>query len=406
MASLFHLIGISLILTAPLLGAGFQLSERSASGLGRAYSGEAAIADDASALGWNPASIIILDDWSYTIGSSLIVPKVGAQGTGLTGPISERSVVDDTLVPFAYLTRKINSRLAAGLGIYASHGSLTDYSPDFAAGSITELTELRNANFSPALALRLNQNWTLGASLNITYAEGEISSLTPGSGAPLFNLTGDDWATGYQFGILYQPTSHTRFGLSYRSPIKLDLQGKATLGTSFAPLTGKQPASLPLDLPDTLQLSAYHELTDRWAIHADILWTNWSRFKNLTPQINPLIDPSLSRPQNWNDTLRLSFGTTYQLNDHFTARVGIAWDQSPVDTSNRTLRIPDDDRLSLSTGLSYQITPATRLDLGYSYLIENKGTLRTLANGGNSDAFTGKVGGPFHTLSLGFSGSF
>lgn len=57
------LTALSLGSLSPLaLGAGFQLQERSASGLGRAFSGEAAMADDASVLASNPAGMLLLAD--------------------------------------------------------------------------------------------------------------------------------------------------------------------------------------------------------------------------------------------------------------------------------------------------------------------------------------------------------
>ena len=46
-----------LLVTAQSSAAGFQVSEHSASGLGRAFAGEAAVADNASVLARNPAAM-------------------------------------------------------------------------------------------------------------------------------------------------------------------------------------------------------------------------------------------------------------------------------------------------------------------------------------------------------------
>ena len=50
--------------TPLLFGAGFQLQERSVSGLGRAYSGEAAIADDAAVVEREGVTMVV-DSLSY-----------------------------------------------------------------------------------------------------------------------------------------------------------------------------------------------------------------------------------------------------------------------------------------------------------------------------------------------------
>jgi long-chain fatty acid transport protein len=53
--------------------AGFQLNEFSSSGLGRAYSGEGAIADDAGNASRNPA-LIMMFDRPMSAGAYLLIP--------------------------------------------------------------------------------------------------------------------------------------------------------------------------------------------------------------------------------------------------------------------------------------------------------------------------------------------
>ena len=123
------LLGLS---TAPLLGAGFQLAERSVSGLGRAFSGEAAIADDASVIASNAAGMILLDDNAISAGLQYINPGVDVKGNTAGGTASNSDVADDAIVPYLYYSRKINEKVSAGLGIYSSFGLATSYSKSFA----------------------------------------------------------------------------------------------------------------------------------------------------------------------------------------------------------------------------------------------------------------------------------
>jgi long-chain fatty acid transport protein len=54
-------------------GAGFALIEQSVSGLGNAYAGGAASAEDASTIFFNPAGLTRLDDRQLILGAHLIM---------------------------------------------------------------------------------------------------------------------------------------------------------------------------------------------------------------------------------------------------------------------------------------------------------------------------------------------
>jgi len=62
------------IISTQAWSAGFQLNEFSSSGLGRAYSGEGAIADDAGNASRNPALIMMFDRPTFSAGAVYIDP--------------------------------------------------------------------------------------------------------------------------------------------------------------------------------------------------------------------------------------------------------------------------------------------------------------------------------------------
>lgn len=78
--------------------AGFQLNEFSSSGLGRAYSGEGAIADDAGNVSRNPALITMFDRPTFSAGAVYIDPDVNISGTSPSG----RSLKADNIAPTAW----------------------------------------------------------------------------------------------------------------------------------------------------------------------------------------------------------------------------------------------------------------------------------------------------------------
>lgn len=66
--------------TGQVHAAAFQLNEHSASGLGRAYAGEAAIADNASVLARNPAAMTTFDKMAVSVSGTYIKPDVDVEG--------------------------------------------------------------------------------------------------------------------------------------------------------------------------------------------------------------------------------------------------------------------------------------------------------------------------------------
>ena len=149
----------SLALLYSALGAGFQLQERSAVGLGRAFSGEAAIGDDASVIASNPAGMVLLEDeWSFAIGASGIFPNVEVSGIysppapappGTTIPAPAGNVADDAYLPYLYLSKRLNDHFSIGFGAYTTFGLKSDYPLAFPARTLADFSELVSINLNP-----------------------------------------------------------------------------------------------------------------------------------------------------------------------------------------------------------------------------------------------------------------
>ena len=87
-----------------------------------------------------------------------------------------------------------------------------------------------------------------------------------------------------------------------------------------------------------------------------------------------------SDPQNYDDAFFVALGGEYDVTNALTVRMGAAWDQTPTSSgilpgtpaalgiTNRTARVPDEDRVWLSIGGSYDVNDHMTFDIGYSYL--------------------------------------
>lgn len=392
-----------LSLAAPSYGAGFQLAERSASGLGRAFSGEAAIADDASVIASNPAGMILLGgDWSYSAGITGIFPDLDVQGAFSAGgppvPAIGNDIADDAYIPFLYIAKRINDSISVGFGSYTTYGLKTNYPVSFSARTVADFSELKTVNLNPSIAWRINDSFTLGAGFDALRAEGKLTTTIPNT-LPAFDLAGDDWGYGFNLGVLYELSDATRFGLHYRSSVDLKLDGRAVSVIPGLNSTG----TLGIELPDSIEFSAYHEINDQWAIHGDVVWTKWSTFDQLQPYLSNGA-PVPATPENWDDVFRYSIGTTFKATECLTFRAGVAYDESPVPDAFRTLRIPDEDRIWLSLGLSWQFHESMRLDVGYTHIFSDD--MRILDGGATTGVFNGTASGSVDLVSIGVAGEF
>jgi long-chain fatty acid transport protein len=398
-----------LFAAAPLLahGAGFQLQERSAAGLGRAFSGEAAMADDATIIASNPAGMMLLDDeWSFALGASGISPQVEVAGfyrppgapAGVRRPAAAGNVGDDALIPYAYAAKRLGERWSAGFGAFTSFGLNSDYPAGFPALGIADLGEVKTVTLNPSIAWRANSRWSVGLGYQALRAEGSLTSTFP-NGVPVLDLGGNDWGHGFNAGLLFEATERTRVGLHYRSGIDLDLEGRAISG--IPALNG--PATLAVELPARAEISAVHDLGD-WSIHGDIAWTDWSVFQQLAPRITGApVQPPVT-VENWKDSWRFAAGVTWRASERWTFRGGLAYDRSPVSEANLTLRIPDADRFWLSAGFSWEFSPCWTLDFGYAHVFADDVFITD--GSAASGTFNGKASGSADVVSVGISAGF
>ncbi len=358
-------LSIAVLATLPMMAsaAGFQVNEHSAAGLGRAFAGEAAIADDASVIARNAAGMSLLDSQMFTAAVSYIKPEVDVK---LEGERTAKNVADEAVVPTFYYVRPIDERWTVGIGGFSNFGLATHYG---SASGITlgaDETELTTYNLNPSVAYRVNDDLSVGFGVNFVYADATLSStLPPTMGSKeAFTLKGDDWGYGWNAGILWQATDSTRVGLSYRSQVKLTLEGKVSSEVNAGWNTG---GSVDLTLPSITELSFLHQLNDKLAIHASAVHTGWSSFDELATDLDngAPFDPV---PEEWKESWRYAVGMTYQYSDKWTWRTGIAKDNSPVRNEHRTFRIPDADRVWVSVGGSYKLDKSQSIDFGYAYL--------------------------------------
>lgn len=368
-------IAVALV-SAQVSAAGFQLNEYSSSGLGRAFSGEGAVADNATSGSRNPATMTMFDRTTVSGGVTYINPDIDITGKSpVTGQdTSAKNIAPHAWVPNMHLIVPLNEQWAIGASATTNYGLATEFNDSYPAGSIGGKTDLLTSNLNLSAAYRLNQHFSFGLGFNAVYADativrhaGELGPLNPITPVPasteIARLEGKEWGYGWNAGILYEVDKNNRFGLTYRSKVDIDFNGDYTGAKSgFVTVPGK----LTLNLPEMWEVSAYHRVAPQWAVHYSMALTSWSTFKEL--RATGSSGELFKKEEGFRDAYRLALGTTYYHDDNWTFRAGIAFDDSPVPADKRSISIPDQDRFWLSAGTTYAFNKDMSVDVGVSYM--------------------------------------
>lgn len=396
-------VAVALVSTSAW-SAGFQLNEFSSSGLGRAYSGEGAIADDAGNASRNPALIMMFDRPTFSAGAIFVDPGVDITGRSPTGAsLNSDNIAPTAWVPNMHFVAPINDQFGWGASVTSNYGLATEFGDNYAAGAFGGKTDLETLNLNLSGAYRLDSHWSFGVGFDAVYAKakieryaGDLGKVVAGSGAlppalarqvagipadtQIAYLKGDEWGFGWNAGILYELDKNNRYGFTYRSEVKIDFDGdyRSSLPSAYNQILGNfglpmgtngstTGGSLSLHLPEMWELSGYNKVAPQWAIHYSLTYTSWSQFQELKAT-NSKGDTLFYKDESFRDAYRIALGTTYYMDDNWTFRTGIAFDDSPVPADKRSISIPDQDRFWLSAGATYAFNKDASIDAGISYM--------------------------------------
>lgn len=406
----------SLLATAMLLAAGganaaaFQLAEVSTSGLGRAYAGEAAIADNASVVATNPALMSLFKTAQFSTGGVYVDSRINMNGdvassaivsTRMTstkdGSASARNVVPGAFVPNLYFVAPVNDKFALGAGMNVNFGLKSEYDDSYDAGIFGGKTDLSAINLNLSGAYRVTEGLSLGLGVNAVYAKAQVernagiikdtvndsqitSVLTtqpellrdigknlPSKDKSVVSLQDRAaWGFGWNAGVMYQFNEANRIGLAYHSKVDIDFTDRTATSLEANVIKAGKTGDLTLALPDYLELSGFHQLTDKLAVHYSYKYTHWSRLTKLNASFKDG-KKAFDKELQYSNNSRVALGASYNLDEKLTLRAGIAYDQA-ASRHQRSAAIPDTDRTWYSLGASYKFTPNLSVDLGYAYL--------------------------------------
>ena len=240
-------------------------------------------------------------------------------------------------------------------------------------------------------------------------------------------------AIGVNAGILWDINDQWSLAMSYRSRMNMKVdRGHATMnidpqaaaliamfeqlkgGTQLIPALDQGTFHTELPLPTTVTWGVSYRPNAKWQMAVDLQWIGWSAYKDLNVAFNEteLGIKDIYSVKNYSNTLSARFGAEYRALNWLTARAGIYFDESPVDSNYLNPETPSMTKIAYSLGASFRLARSLALDLAYCYVSsadpERTGSypIYGYSSGQLEEVFTRNYKLHAHVLSFGMRISF
>lgn len=360
---------------------GFAIYTQGASALGQADS-VIAHTDSPSSVFFNPALINKLEGTHIESGTTLIFPSREFK-SDITGENYETE--DSMFYPSTvYVTHKFNERISAGLGIFSPFGLATTWDDDWEGRYIGTKSEMITFNINPVVSYQILPNLALAGGIDVFFLDTTLEKKInfSGFGLPDANqkFDGQGNGVGYNFGIVYDVNEDISLGASYRSEIKVDIDGESDfdlpsvtpspLRTAFPDTDGKTD----ITFPQQAHIGVCYKGFERLTLETTLRWEGWSSFDELKVDFDQLVAGSNTfiEEKDWKDTYSVNFGARYQLQDWIALLGGYLYGGNPVPDKTMDPVVPDANTHLFAFGTSLKIKNF-KIDVAYAYqLLEGR----------------------------------
>jgi long-chain fatty acid transport protein len=387
---------VGLLASAPASPSGFQVMTQGAraTGMGLAFAG---VADDPSAIFYNPAGMGFQEHFSLMVGGSILGRRkadfAGANpypGEGNFESVQKQEFV----IPNLYAVVPLTPELNFGLGVTAPYGlGLRWNDPEHFSGRfVSQNAVIKTADINPVFSYKVFPELSVAAGADLRFSKVQLERNTnlgivdPFNGAVVdlahvklnSNLTSNHgW--GWNVAFLFKPMPNLGIGASYRSKIKVDYDGTAVFIQRLTgnPVLdaivagrlpqGEHPVATSIEFPATLNTGVGIGLPAGFLLSLEADWTKWSSFDALNIRFPDGVAPEIDRPTNWKDSWAYRVGLEKKFGNAWAVRAGYYFDNTPQPEKDVGPILSDNDRNAYTAGFGYN-TPEWGVDLGGAYI--------------------------------------
>ncbi len=334
----------------------------------------------------NPADLpLLVKDTEIIIGNYYVIPSVKFNGTvAVADPFGVNNITDtgstknttnsNYNLPYGRYAKRINKQFVVGIDITQPFKSFLQYANDSLVRYAVTANNIQTIDFAPNLAYQFCgplEKLSIGVGLNIARFDADLTqqfpSLTvPFGSAPDATISNHAlaWTYGGHLGATYHLFEGTLLGLSYYS--QLSPIAKGTSGYTGFPNNTHLRAVVNLPATTTLAFTQYFR--EDWPVQLQLHYTQWNRLKRVF--INNTSGPTISSVLNFDykNTWEVDLGTRLDIMPKVILGGFISYDQTPTNTIDRTLGLPEVNQVTLSFLAGYKITKSTTLELSYAHV--------------------------------------
>jgi len=388
-------------------GWGGYVQGAKAESMGGAFTG---MADDPTAVFYNPAGIVQLDDTqiSLGVGIPIVTGHFKSDGTsGIPGDTAGHETDLETqafFLPNFFATTHVTDKLVLGLGEYTIYGLGFKWSDSFpgrfAPVGKNVVLETAGLSFVSAYSISDKLSIAIGGRAERGYLELENEAfVAPGIDTVNTKVSGDDYAVAWQTALFYKFNEEWRAGLSYRSETQYSFNDLDVDLSPQIPMFGltNTKAKMDVTMPQFVSLGV------AWSrgpltVTADVYWWQWSTVDRLHITFDQPVagQSSTSVSLNWDDTWSYALGCQYILNAFdrdISLRAGFMYEQSPYPAETVNPAGYQGDNLLYNIGAGTKIGPLN-YDIFFTY-VDTKDRKWNNANGDAPNPGGGRVSGEF-----------
>lgn len=375
------LVVFILALSSLASGSGFLIYEHGTAAMALAGA-FVSIANDPSAIFYNPAGIAWLPGTRVSTGGVFIFPAGSLLLPSWPDPAFQKVYqLDQTFFPpHFYLTHRFGSRVAFGIGVFAPYGLGTAWPVNYPLKYICTETSMQTLFVNPTLAVKLNDNLSIGFGVSYVHSTLKLSLVrhieipevwTGDVPASLKKATGESVA--FNAGLLFKKDRFSA-GFNWRSNFTVDYSGdffldKTRVPTPIQPyIPGTGVVTTSFKHPNIFDLGFSYQVSPKFLVAVAGQYLTWKVYDSY--EINIVFDNAMTEQEvveeNFKNSILLRAALQYLLNDNFALRGGVIYDQTPQPVETMDPSLPDASRVAFTLGFGYTKGKFS-VDVAYMY---------------------------------------
>lgn len=342
----------------------------------------AAVVNDSTATLYNPAALTLLKNpqvvalgteaylrTRFTGQSTQVATGLGESGTSTAN--------SRYTLPSLYAGMPASKNVTLGIALISNF-----FNRSVEENSILRYVQpgnnIRDYDVIPAIGIKLNDQISIGAGLNFSYADFHLNPISGFYGLNIqdsqSNNVSDGHGLGWDVGALLKLSPVTLVGFNYRSAVTYHLSGQSVFEGS--PLVTSNNYHFNIWTPARSVFSINHFVTPKLGFIGTLQRIQWSVFQTInvygvaTRVSGSPVIVNASIPYYLHNTWLLTLGSHYRLTPQWVLRVAGSYNQSP---GNPSYQIANGNSFILGASMGYDINKIFTVDGSYAHaFIQNQ----------------------------------